>query len=161
MPMQRSARSGVSSRAKDVVRVVIDTNILLRAAWNPGGPSGRLYEGARHGTFRLVISPHIIRELRRGFFRPHVRRRYPLGLREIAVFLEELRLLADLVPGDLAVHAASRDPDDNPILACALEGGAQIVVTDDRRDLLPLGQYRGIDILSVPTFLRRYLPRRD
>ncbi len=93
----------MSPRAKPVARVVVDTNILLRAVLNPSGPSGRLHQGARRGVFRMVISPHILRELRRGLFRPHIRRRYPLGLREIAVFLEELRVLADLLPGDLVV----------------------------------------------------------
>jgi hypothetical protein len=30
------------------------------------------------------------------------------------------------------------DPDDNMVVACALKGGADYLVTDDRRDGLPI-----------------------
>jgi uncharacterized protein len=35
------------------------------------------------------------------------------------------------------------DPTDNRILECALAAGAQLIVTGDRKHLLPLGSFRG------------------
>ena len=45
-----------------------------------------------------------------------------------------------------------RDPDDNPVLECALAGAAIAIVTGDR-DLLDLHPYRGISILTPRQFL--------
>ena len=55
--------------------------------------------------------------------------------------------------------SVSTDPKDNPVLACAIEGLADYVVTDDRRDLLPLKVVRlaghaAIQIVSAAGFLR-------
>jgi hypothetical protein len=36
----------------------------------------------------------------------------------------------------------AREPDDNPVVACALEAGARFVVTDDRKHLLPIKALR-------------------
>jgi putative PIN family toxin of toxin-antitoxin system len=46
-----------------------------------------------------------------------------------------------------------RDPDDDHVIACALEAEAEIIVSSDA-DLLTLG-YRDIDILSAAQMLRR------
>ena len=40
---------------------------------------------------------------------------------------------------------------DNPILACAVEGGADYIVTGDR-DLLVLERFQGIPIISPAAF---------
>ncbi len=47
---------------------------------------------------------------------------------------------------------ASRDPNDDHILGCALAAGAQILVTGDR-DLLELHPFRGISIATPAQFL--------
>jgi len=148
----------VSSHAKRVDRAVLDTNVLLRVLLSPAGISARLYELARAGDFRIVLSPAIVRELRLAFLKPHVRRRYPFPLAKIARFLRDLQAVSDMVEGHLELKYGSPDPNDNPILACAVEGRADAVVSDDRKHLLSLGQYRGIPILSVPDFLRRHSP---
>ena len=49
------------------------------------------------------------------------------------------------------VSPALRDPKDNPILACAVEGGADYIVTGDR-DLLVLERFQGIPIVSPAAF---------
>jgi predicted nucleic acid-binding protein len=43
------------------------------------------------------------------------------------------------VPGAyVELKAVPTDPDDDMVVVCAVEGGADYLVTDDRRDLLPL-----------------------
>jgi predicted nucleic acid-binding protein len=61
-------------------------------------------------------------------------------------------LLSEWVAGDYPVSAASADPDDDKYLAAALEGRAAHVVTGDP-DLLALGEYEGIRIVSPRVFL--------
>jgi len=68
-------------------------------------------------------------------------------------------IAAVVVPGRYRVDLVSTDPKDNPVLACAIEGVADYVVTDDRRDLLPLkvvhlAGYAPIQIVSAAEFLR-------
>jgi predicted nucleic acid-binding protein len=56
-----------------------------------------------------------------------------------------------LVEGIDAV-AACRDPQDDKFLALALSGGAQAIVSSDD-DLLSMGQFRGVRILTPREFL--------
>ena len=50
-------------------------------------------------------------------------------------------------------NSASRDPKDDPFLACALAAGADYLVTSDR-DLLVLEKPFGISIVTPAEFLR-------
>ncbi|MBN1967596.1 MAG: putative toxin-antitoxin system toxin component, PIN family [Anaerolineae bacterium] len=45
-----------------------------------------------------------------------------------------------------------RDPDDNHILACAVAGQAILIVSGDS-DLLDLGEYRGVRIMTAAQFV--------
>jgi putative PIN family toxin of toxin-antitoxin system len=111
-------------------------------------------QAAEDASFQLVLSPSILQELRKVFFKPHVRQRYPLTLEQIAGYMASLQSVAELVEGRLQVYGASKDPDDNHVLACAVEGAVDFLVSDDRKHILPLGEYRGIPIVSMPAFLQ-------
>lgn len=143
----------MSTRGRHAPRAVVDTNILARGLLRPGGPSATLLQAAEDATFSLVLSPSILQELRKVFFKPHVRQRYPLSLEQIAGYMASVQVLAEVVPGRLQVHGVTRDPDDNHVLACAVEGEVDFVVSDDRKHILPLGEYRSIPIVSLPAFL--------
>ena len=140
----------MSNRVRRGPKAVVDTNILARGLLRPGGASAALLQEVEDANFRLVLSPSILRELRKVFFKPHVRQRYPLTMEHMA----SLQVVAEMVEGRFQVYGASRDPDDNHVLACALEGKVDFIVSDDRKHILPLGEYRGIPIVSMPAFLR-------
>jgi putative PIN family toxin of toxin-antitoxin system len=145
----------VTSPAVPIPKVVLDSNVLLRALLSRTGPSAELLEQVLQGRIQLVLSPTIVREVRKGFFKPTVRQRYPLSLQDIAEYLARLQRLSVLLPADVDVKGGSRDPKDNPILACAVSGGADFLITDDRRHLLPMKHFHGVQIVSVPDFLKR------
>lgn len=54
---------------------------------------------------------------------------------------------------DLPWVDASRDPDDNPILATALACEVQYLVSGDKRDLLTLKSIGGVRIVSARRFM--------
>ena len=54
---------------------------------------------------------------------------------------------------DLPKVDVSEDPDDNPILATALAGKADFIVTGDKRDLLSLKKFEGIPIVTARTLV--------
>ena len=49
----------------------------------------------------------------------------------------------------------SRDIDDDAVLACALAARAQFIVSGDE-DLLVLGAFKGITIITVATAVRQF-----
>jgi putative PIN family toxin of toxin-antitoxin system len=48
-----------------------------------------------------------------------------------------------------------RDPNDDMVLECAVRAGAKAIVTGDK-DLLTLGEYEGIRIVTPRTFLDEF-----
>ncbi len=51
------------------------------------------------------------------------------------------------------LNAVPRDPDDNKVLECAVEGKAHYIVTGDK-DLLVLKTFRDIQIVHASDFLK-------
>lgn len=51
------------------------------------------------------------------------------------------------------VEAATSDPDDNLILACVAQADVEVLVSGDRKHLLPLGMHRGVRILTPQAVL--------
>ncbi len=126
------------------MRALLDTNVLVSAVLFDGLPQDRV-ERAFHGEFELVTSEAMLDELERvlrvKFARPPTITR---ALREELSSLADVRRPAEITP-------ASRDPADDMVLAAALDGNVDSVVTGDR-DLLALGTYEGIRILTVRQF---------
>jgi uncharacterized protein len=52
-----------------------------------------------------------------------------------------------------AVEAISGDPADDVILACAVEAGADVLATGDRKHLLPIGSHRGVRLVTPQALL--------
>jgi len=82
--------------------------------------------------------------------------------REITQRIDIFRRIGVLAPGDLDVSLVPTDAKDNPIVACALEAAAEYIVTDDRRDLLPLkvirvAGYEPVQIVAPRAFLKSVL----
>jgi putative PIN family toxin of toxin-antitoxin system len=55
------------------------------------------------------------------------------------------------ISGNLQVVAS--DPDDDKVIECAVAAAASHIVSGDRKDLLPLKSYQGIEIVSPAEFL--------
>jgi len=60
--------------------------------------------------------------------------------------------MAVVGPADIPIPPELRDPKDLMVLAAAVGGGADAIVTGDK-DLLALGEFRGIPILDVSKVL--------
>jgi putative PIN family toxin of toxin-antitoxin system len=125
---------------------VFDTNILFSAmAWR-GNPF-QCVERARVGEIEAVTCPELMAELAEKLemklgFSPEQ------AVETLADYLGFLRVVS--IPGLLA--AVPRDPDDNVVLECAVEGKARYIVTGDK-DLLVLKAFRDIQILRASDFL--------
>lgn len=135
-----------------MLRAVLDTNVFLRALLNPRSHCGRLL-GELTPLYTLVLSPAIVREILEVIQRPRLRRKYPALAR-----LDPAALLARFERAEVVepevVPAVCRDPDDDVFLACAIEGGAAFLITEDT-DLLDLGSHRGVRVCRPAEFIER------
>ena len=134
------------------MRILLDTNIIVAGLISPKGPSAALMRGWLEGRFELVTAQEQLDELARVFTYRHLARLIdPAQARD---FLNNVGVLAVVVTS-LPNLAVSPDPDDNVILAIAVAGEADIVVSGDKADLLSLGQVEGIPIVSPRTAAER------
>lgn len=131
------------------LRVVLDTNVLV-SALNADGPPRRIVEHCRSMDAVLVASDAILSELSEV-----MRRKFGWSAGQVAVLLQELRSFALVVTPARLVNRIAGDPADNRVLECALEAGADLIVSGDTRHLQPLVSFDGIPILSPATFIAR------
>ncbi len=135
------------------MRIVTDTNTVLSGLlW--GGAPRRLIDLARARTVSLYTSLILLAELAEVIARDKFTHRIQLAGLSAAEHVQEYRRLAHLVESQPLSAPASRDPDDDHVLACALAARADLIVTRDL-DLLDLGTYQGIPILAAANAVRR------
>ena len=133
------------------MRFVLDTGILIAALITADTSPDRVYQAWRKKRFTLITSMWQLEEFRRAsryervkkFLRPTEAGNLVNGLKQHAIVLTELPAV------DL-----SRDPQDNPVIAMAIEGKADYLVTGDRRGLLSLKRVGSTRIVTAAEFLK-------
>ena len=139
------------------MRVVLDTNQHISAIIRPNGHPAQIVKLWRVGLIELAISPVILEEFEAVVHRPRIQQKYNLSDADIAEYLEVLKTFAVIVPGTITVNAVPDDPDDDIIIACAIEAEADVIISGDRH-LLSLGSYQGVPIVKAVEFLNSYIP---
>lgn len=134
------------------MRVVLDTNVVISRYLTPGGTTAEIYGKWRAGAFDLLTSEDILAEIGRVFAYDRLMSIHHLTASEIAQAVDEIRQHAIVVRDPVPVQIVDDDPDDDKILACALTGGADIIVSRDVH-LLALRRHQGIEILTPRSFL--------
>lgn len=136
-------------------RVVLDTNVLVSGVI-ASGYCARILDAARRETIQLVTSNHLLEEFGEVISRRHIARKFPKASENAEILLDFLRAFAILVPGIPDEESISRDRDDDFVLACAMEGRVDCVVSGDPH-LLDIGSHRGIPILTPREFVLRFM----
>jgi uncharacterized protein len=131
--------------------VVLDTNVWLSAIlW--GGVPGQILQRVESGELQAIGSEAILDELTRTLNRPKLQKRLKqLGLEADAV-MQAIRQVMVVVPTVSIEVPNLRDPKDAIIVAAAIAGNVEAIVTGDQ-DLLVLGTVEGIPILLPRDFL--------
>jgi len=134
------------------LQVTADANILASGALRRHADAApvRFIDTWRSGRFSLILSDVIIAEVEHTFTKPYFQHTMPADDRD--AFLQLLRRRALLTPLTVSVTGIATHPEDDQVLATALSGNAQLVVTGDYK-LVRLKQYRSLILVTVREFL--------
>jgi putative PIN family toxin of toxin-antitoxin system len=128
------------------LRVILDTNVLLSALIRVDSKPYKLVRAWLDRRFELVSSEAQLDELRRVSRYEQVRRYFAPA--EIGWLVNRIRERAVLVKRLPNIDAAD-DPGDNYLLAMAVVGEAEYLVTGDKSDLLALERHGGTHLVTV------------
>ena len=138
------------------MRVVLDTNAIVSALLF-SGISSELVSLWQGGLITLLLSREILDEYLRVFSYP----KFELTEEEIKELIqEEILPYAEVVKPKRRLRVVQRDPSDDKFIECAVAGKARVIISGDK-DLLSLGRYRQIRILSPAKFLADNAELRD
>jgi len=129
------------------VRLVVDTNIMIRALLSPG-PARKFFELAPL-AHELFYHAEQLDELRDVAARP----RLNVAPEAVAELTERIERYGRRVDSDLDAKMDCRDPKDDYVLALSLASGAEAILSEDD-DLLVLDPWRGIRIMRLFQFLQ-------
>ena len=129
------------------MNVVADTNVVISAIFWPGESRRCLTLWAKR-RFHLALTIPVFEEY------AEVARRVAVKIPEVnpEPWLHWIERKAKVYEPAPVGKQRSRDPDDDPFLACALASGSKIIISKDN-DLLVLEKPFGIEILTPRQFL--------
>jgi len=126
------------------VRVLFDTNVWI-AAFLTHGTCHELLEQCV-GSHHLLVSEEILQEVQKVLSNKF---NFPKDRVEKILFFIERN--TEKVEVSSLEDSPCRDPNDNHLLACAVSGGADGLITGDD-DLLVMKKYQGVPILKPGQF---------
>jgi predicted nucleic acid-binding protein len=115
---------------------------------NINSPTRELLTRWKNNEFTLVICDQIAKEF--------IEKLTERGFSEDAISdqISELARSAEwVIVSDEKIEALLSDSDDNVVVACAVEGGANYLITYDPHFDSLQGEYRGIKIIKAIPFL--------
>lgn len=135
------------------MKIVLDSNVIIAA---------HASHGLTHTVFRqcfiahkIMISKAILRELAAGLLN-----KIELPPPITAAIIESLKDVAEIhVPVSIPADSC-RDPQDLHVLGLAVAAKADCIITGDN-DLLVLGSFRGIPVLSPRDFWDKFRPTKS
>ena len=133
---------------------VIDTNVFVSGTINPHGRPRQVLRAWHEGRFKLILSDRQHAELITVFGRQRIIRQFRITLIELTELIARIAGIIPVVPSS-SIPVSLRDPKDEHILAAALVGKADYLVTGDDDLLVHQGDPRlgALQIVTASQFL--------
>jgi putative PIN family toxin of toxin-antitoxin system len=131
-----------------MLRVVLDTNVLVSAAISNGKSRELLRKGIEN-QFSIITSDLILNELETALRRP----KFKTSKDEIDRIILALTLSSEVIDVKSKFQAVKEDRKDYMIINTAFDGRVDIIVTGDRH-LLELENFKGIKIITIESMLK-------
>ncbi|RPH49219.1 MAG: putative toxin-antitoxin system toxin component, PIN family [Desulfobacteraceae bacterium] len=144
------------------MKIVLDTNQLISAILSPDGNPAIILDEVLAGTLTLVISSKILQEAENVLSYPklvELLKKKGVSPEKIKALLDKLRIIGVMTHDILHPDIIRTDPSDNMILACAIEGEADFIISGDHH-LTDLKTYQSIRIIDPATFITQLAEAR-
>lgn len=130
-----------------MIKVVIDTNVIVSGLLSPYGPPAEIIRMLIRGDVELYVDSRIMAEYDEVLKRP----KFGFDLRQIGFFSDYIKRTAVFVTA-AHIDIPSKDPDDKPFLETAIASGAFCVITGNAKDY-PSKKLGRLKILTPARFL--------
>ena len=138
-----------------MIRVVIDTGIVVSAAFRDRDPERVVLFIAESKDFEWVVSPAILKEYNEVL----ARKKFGLSEEILAKWRRTFHIFTTLVEPDLEVDFP-RDQKDAKFLECAISCGAEYLITGDN-DFEEAEREIETTVISVSQFIRSFCGRQQ
>lgn len=131
-----------------MIQVVLDTNVIISGLVF-FGPPRLILKHVIEGDIKLCISEEIIDEVK-GLLEE---KKFKYTPEITAIIRRELISIAKLINPRKKLKIVEKDPKDNMVLECALEGQVNYIVSGDTH-LLELKRFQDITIVKPSDFIK-------
>jgi len=138
-----------------VIKAVIDTNVLVSGLVHTNSATAPtiIIDAWVSGQFTLILSDHIRAELLRTLNKPYFKKR--IAKQKIKRFIKLLDSLVKTTVIIEEIHHTATHPEDDIILATAVNAKADYLVTGDKKLLQKVGiSFRDIRLVTPAEFLK-------
>ena len=132
------------------MKIVIDTNIVISGVFFGGLPR-RVLQAVLTDKITACVNIAIIQEYNEVVREMVSRKQGKIDENILMPLVARMQIVEEK-----AIVQICRDPDDNKFLECAKDAHALYIVSGDK-DLLDIGIYEEIEILTAKEFCYRYL----
>lgn len=129
-----------------MIRVVVDTNVVVSALYFPGGKPGKILALIRAKELVNLTSKYILEEIKRILIA-----KFLWSTERAQEAVEEISSFSEIVRPQIELAVIADDPD-NRILECAVESRADFIISGDRH-LTSLKTFQAIKIVDPANFL--------
>ncbi|MBN1656967.1 MAG: putative toxin-antitoxin system toxin component, PIN family [Anaerolineae bacterium] len=134
------------------LRALLDTNVLVSGLIGRAGPPRELLDAWLDGCYILVTSLYQVQELNHVLSSPRIAERLAVTGPELDTILATMLSQAEVVVAQLDLSGVTRDPKDDPLVAAAVLGEVDYLVSGDQ-DLLVLEEYEGVKVTTPGEFV--------
>lgn len=137
-----------------MLRVVLDTDLIVTALRSRTGGSNAVLREIAHGRLTPLATPALFLEYEAVLKRPEQRLAHGLGLKEIDRFLAALASVCEAVEVSFQWRPQLSDPNDEMVLEAAVNGRADALITHNVRDFVKGAERFGLRVLKPGELLK-------
>jgi putative PIN family toxin of toxin-antitoxin system len=138
-----------------MLRIVLDTDVLVAAFDSPTGASRQLFIEVLDERVCLLMSTALLLEYEAVLTRPTVLRMIGIDSAAVVAVLDELAGLCVPVALDYRWRPVAADPDDDMVIETAINGGADVIATFNIGDMRVGAERFGVAVERPAAILRR------
>jgi putative PIN family toxin of toxin-antitoxin system len=141
------------------VRLVLDTCVIVSAFRSLNGASRALLDLFDLDRYEILLSPALLLEYEDVLTRPEHMKVHSFSIPEVGEVLDTIAARADQVSLYYDWRPQLRDPNDELVLAVAINGRADAIVTHNTADFLPAAPMFRIQVLTPGRIIKtRFRP---